>query len=483
MPDPIDDLSRFSQGFEGGDMPLSAAEVRRRGDRIRRRRNALVAGGAALAVGVVAVPVLALTGGGGDVDSDRDRIADGSKVVTLSEQDLLTDDDTEYTPGAADWFTTATYEGDGQSAFHPCAREGLTGLGAQAVWQRDFEMRNLLPDAPVEVVGGASFNEATAEFATEADARAAYDTVADWVVDCEGRIAGTDSYRVPQDPRPVDLQTAGEAVLIDAQWGPAPEEIDPFGDAAFINETGLVLIGKRLAVLTHTTVGQDYNFTDEEGGTPLERMIPRAAARLLPGDAVPTPAESDAPDDRSGAVSLGDGDQLLLEMAANDDGEPVRAEPAAAGVGRLELCGVVLDPGALAVERLAANASGPEYGEAREVLVLPSAEDADALAASIADTARDCPTQDVSGTTWRHRVTTREDQPLRTAVITRTYETDGQPQLGTETWVVSHQGPLVLLVASSGEGSPTPADVDRSTDELLQRLRGTMEWVLALSES
>lgn len=53
MSDPIKDLENF--GTEGTPMnPLPPSEVRRRGDRLRRRRNALTATGSALAVAVIA---------------------------------------------------------------------------------------------------------------------------------------------------------------------------------------------------------------------------------------------------------------------------------------------------------------------------------------------------------------------------------------------------------------------------------------------
>ncbi|NHA01673.1 hypothetical protein G5V59_23295 [Nocardioides sp. W3-2-3] len=83
-------------------------------------------------------------------------------------------------------------------------------------------------------------------------------------------------------------------------------EIDPTGDAAYINETGLLLQDDRIAVLAVTIVGQDYDFAPDAGGTPVERMLPTAAERLLPGagpddDTTPTTPEAtatatDAPD-------------------------------------------------------------------------------------------------------------------------------------------------------------------------------------------
>ena len=281
MSDPLEELSRFGAGLEGGGMPLSAAEVRRRGDRIRRRRNALVAGGAAFAVAAVAVPVFALAGDG-TPQSDRDRVATEptAQTVTIGEDDLLTDAETEHIPEAVDWFATDTVEGDGQAPAHPCARSSYAGLGAEAVLQRNFEMRNLLPDADKVVVETASLNETIAEFPTAVEARAAYDSVAEWILTCpDGRFPDADRVNIVPQARSVDLP-GGDAIIYDISWGPVPKELDPYGDEGFINETGIVLVDDRIAVITLTVTGQDYNFLPEDGGTPMERMIPPAAERL-----------------------------------------------------------------------------------------------------------------------------------------------------------------------------------------------------------
>ena len=64
MPDPIDELENFSTpGLRG---PLPAAEVRRRGTRLRRRNNALAAIG-----GVAAVAIIATAAGDPPASNDR----------------------------------------------------------------------------------------------------------------------------------------------------------------------------------------------------------------------------------------------------------------------------------------------------------------------------------------------------------------------------------------------------------------------------
>ena len=59
MSDPIDKLSRLGDALEGAPMPLPASEIRARGDRIRHRKHAVIAGASAAVVAAVAIPVVA----------------------------------------------------------------------------------------------------------------------------------------------------------------------------------------------------------------------------------------------------------------------------------------------------------------------------------------------------------------------------------------------------------------------------------------
>lgn len=68
MSDPLDERFRdFATGTPAMN-PASPADVRRRGDRLRRRRTALTAAGAALAVALIATPVALIATGGPDDD-------------------------------------------------------------------------------------------------------------------------------------------------------------------------------------------------------------------------------------------------------------------------------------------------------------------------------------------------------------------------------------------------------------------------------
>lgn len=284
MSDPLDRLSEFGSSFEGGTMPKSASEVRARGDQIRRRRRTLIAGGAAAAVAAVAIPV-AVGGGDGTEKIDPAPRPDRT-TVPLSTADLMRDTDTEYHPEAG-WATTATMPGDGQSVPNVCQQETLAGLGATAVFQRDFHWI----DEGLETYDGPALNyapqntlnQSIAEFETDDAARAAYDEYADWLADCTP--PGSDRYDAGE-PASVEPGVEGEAQTILSMYGPVPRSIDRFGDSSFILETGLVVTGNRLAVISQTIVGQDYNWPDEP--TPVTRMIPNAAERLLPDVPVDT---------------------------------------------------------------------------------------------------------------------------------------------------------------------------------------------------
>ncbi|KAB2809530.1 hypothetical protein F9L07_21190 [Pimelobacter simplex] len=451
--DPIEELSRFGAGLStgpgGGEMPLSAADVRRRGDRIRRRRTALVTGAAALAVAAVTVPVLALSLDGSQRDDSR---VANDRVKALSEADLLTDDDTVYSDGA-DWFTIDTFEGDGQAAFHLCARSKLAGLGAEDVFQRTYELRNLADDAPS--VSGDEFREVVAQFATTAEADKALQTIASWIDDCGERAVaeGTPDHRVLQTtPIEVGLDDS-DAQVIDAHYGPVPREIDPTGDAAYIAETGLVRVGNRIAILDSRIVGQDYTFLD---GTPVTRMIPRAAELLLPGTTpqatvttpgVPEPSEAAGATELPDDLPLADGWPEIdgdgsLEGPARDQ-EPFSFAP----------CGTDVPDAPEPADRITARWQEPEDFRGRQLSSYTSAAEARRAADAIVNAYRACPDgpRDDAGYVSHHAVADG-DLGDESWVLGRSSTFDGAPAPGLDVTYVVRVGNTLLLITGAGEG-------------------------------
>src|SRR5205085_2410540 len=126
MSDPIEKLNRLGDALEGAPMPLPASEIRARGDRIRRRKQTMVAGVSAAVVAAVAVPVVALTLGGNDnADAPvapQPSVSDPVPSAPLSAENLITDADAGKVYGAdSAWTAYDTYRGDGQDVYHPCA--------------------------------------------------------------------------------------------------------------------------------------------------------------------------------------------------------------------------------------------------------------------------------------------------------------------------------------------------------------------------
>ncbi|KRB78140.1 hypothetical protein ASE01_08275 [Nocardioides sp. Root190] len=232
-----------------------------------------------LAATAFAAPAL-LTACGSDATAD-DRAANPGTTRTVDVADLLTDADTVYSDGA-DWFRLATgnesLDGNGDLA-HPCLAQGLSGLGATDVVRADFELRN--SDAPDIEVKGDLFTQLIGQYDDEAAASAAYDQVLAALAKCEDRPGAITEYRSfePRDVQGAGADAGDRAQVVDAQYGPLPAALED-GDSAYIMETGVALVGDRVTVLTSVIVGQDYNFLEEDGGTPVNQMLPKAVDRL-----------------------------------------------------------------------------------------------------------------------------------------------------------------------------------------------------------
>ncbi|WP_435772069.1 hypothetical protein [Nocardioides sp. SYSU DS0651] len=220
-----------------------------------------------LAAALAAPALLTACGEGPAVPAAAGSVPDG-----VSAEHLLTDDDTVYVEGAADWFATSTWTRAGQELFGPCAMTGLADTGATSVAGREFELRNLEPDAPA--VRGDRLTQVVAEYPSEAAAIRAWSTVNGWLEECTGRPDELTDYRALQT-RKVPVPEA-DAVVTDSHFGPLPAELRD-GDATHLMETGVLRVGDRLTVVTSVVVGSDYDFI---GGTPVERMLVPAAERL-----------------------------------------------------------------------------------------------------------------------------------------------------------------------------------------------------------
>ena len=145
MSDPIDKLSRLGDALEGAPMPLPASEIRARGDRIRHRRHAVIAGASAAVVAAVAIPVVAFSLNNDEpkeIPPSNPSVTDSVPAPTLEfgESNLLTSKDAIYPNGGSDWVETETNPTGGiQPSFSPCEQTTLDSLGAEEVHRRYFD--------------------------------------------------------------------------------------------------------------------------------------------------------------------------------------------------------------------------------------------------------------------------------------------------------------------------------------------------------
>jgi hypothetical protein len=398
MSDPIEKLNRLGDALEGAPMPLPASEIRARGDRIRRRKHAVIAGASAAVVAAVAVPVIAITAG----DSSKEippadpSVSDPLPVppsALLSERNLLTDDQAIYPNGGSDWRPTETFPGDGQGTASPCQQSSVVGLGAGSVFQRHFEF--VVRDTG-DVEPTLTFNEVVAEFPSDREAQAAYEEIRGWYDDCTP--AGSEYYN-PGEFSDVPIGEVGLVGAAEVQlstYGPVDDALDPSGVEGWFLETGLVRIDDRIAVLTQLTHGQDYNWPE---GTPVFQMVPEAATQLVLGnESEQTPSEpaTDWP------TSIPAGFPLTSGWPEDDGSSEYQLDPPSADnqamipAGDLHACVFdAVDPRAVA--RLTARLSYGSDSYVRELQLLPTDQEAVTYLAQLWALYEGCPTDDQNG--------------------------------------------------------------------------------------
>lgn len=455
MSDPIEQLNSLGDALEGAPMPLPASEIRARGERIRRRKHAIIAGASVAVVAAVAVPVVALTVGGSDDDqpfTPEPTISDPLPVppsATLSERNLLTSKQAVYPNGGSDWRESGTFEGDGETSASPCQQSTFEGLGAGSVFQRDFEF--VVTDTG-EVEPTLSFNEVIAEFPSDREAEAAYLEIRGWYDDCTP--PGSDSY----DPGEFSDVPIGEVGLVGgaevqvSRYGPVDEELDPFGDEGWYLETGLVRIENRIAVITQLTHGQDYNWPE---GTPVFQMVPDAATQLAIGNedqpVDPTPSEpaidwptvipADFPLTSGWPEGVESSELFQLDPPSDDNQAMIPA-------GELNACLFdAVDPGAIA--RLTTRLSYGSDNYVRELQLFPTDQEAVTYLAQLRALYEGCPTDDQNGAppTFTTEV---GDGAVGEESVVITRASDG---IGREVINVVRVGNAVVVDLASDEGT------------------------------
>ena len=116
------------------------------------------------------------------------------------------------------------------------------------------------------------------------------------------------------------------------------------------------------------------------------------------------------------------------------------------------------------VDSRAAGASGPEYGESRDLRVFTDDLAAAGYVDGVADLLASCPTETVEGTERIQDVRQSLAGGEESLTVVQTFEQDGSVVLGANWWEVVRVGNAVLLTATGGEWMPG-ANLDQGIRE------------------
>jgi hypothetical protein len=354
MRDPIEELENFT--VPGTPMtPLPAAEVRRRGDRIRRRNNVLVGAAAVAVVAAIVTPVAMLA------DRDDARSVDPAPA-------------TDWVQKVPDGFPLSTGLFSEPPVTAQSGADDIVLCGTAAWSPTD-------PVATVDLAGAryaeneAHMGRTLALYPDAKAAEAAMSAIRSGVQDC------------PRDENGGGLPLVNELGSLDLsgdEWVTVVQQAENDGGFSDLTVWEVVRYGNALFVDTlFGSAGGEDAVTGSTGllagrseGVRSQLCVFSAEPCATP-PAIPEDSADPDPDPGTGegAVSAIPSGLQLGRGLSSSEGEPVDGPSATAeGVPALDLCGTSVWP-VTGVERLAVTVSGPEYRENRELVTFASSAD------------------------------------------------------------------------------------------------------------
>ncbi len=411
--------------------PLPPSDVRRQGDRLRRRNNVLAGVGAAVAVAVIVTP-LAILGSRGDGDASPD-----PAPTPRTEWRQSIPADFPLGDGMPDDAVVSADPPYGEVVME------TVNLCDAEVWSA-ADARDLLGAVWTNGIEGGE-QRTLAVYADDAAAEQAVRAFDDAI----GGGCSIGNQASSTDVTPLNSQgTLGWVESYVREGAPSGARVGQ-----------LTLVGNALLL--------DHVFVPEQSGAVAEQAaqtLADSASGVIEAMCVFSPlgcaGENEAPEttapDPDAITEIPDGIDITTGMAENESGEPVMATAEGEGVAELVICDTPTLPADGVRDRLAANASGPEYSDARELRTYGSAEEAQATIDGMVDAVEACPTEDFTTTTWVNTIT---DGTLGedSYTITTTYLENGEPTLGAIWRHVVRIGNAVFVSTGSGEAFPSPS--------------------------
>jgi hypothetical protein len=449
MSDPLQELRNLTQ--QGVDVtPLPASEVRRRGDRLRRRQHILAAVGGVAAIALIATPIALVSGGGHQALPPQGSESPSPTTTESATQTARPDQGTWLAtipagfPLAEGW-PEPTETGAGLGLTGPSADLAVDQPGAMcpatavsvppavdklaATWSQpeDFRSRQLLL------------------FASDGHAQ----QYADWVrtnfADCDGFETG-DGYIIASviDFQPATFAwTATLRSELQGEVAPGVQlvQVAVIGNAVLINAGSDH--GSDVGAMNNEYAGQVVDVLsamDVFAGTTQTSVSPQ------------TPVAHEITDDYP--LVEGWPDDSQAESASFGLEGPSRS------IAPMELtaCGQALAYPTY-VDRLSASWSNPEDYRHRQLMTFADADQAVAFVDEFAQIFRDCPVEPAGsdGYTPHHLVLDTRTGGQSVAVASY-YEYDGSPAIGLQLIHVVRLGRAVLLISEYNEGGAGPKD-------------------------
>ncbi|GAA4375663.1 hypothetical protein [Nocardioides caricicola] len=452
MPDPIDELENFS--IPGPPMnPMPAAEVRRRGDRIRRRNNALATVGGIAAVAVIATPFAVFAGGQSSPDDvDPAPAPQWSTTVPDSFDIAALPEGSTYSFEVVDGSTVDDVTLCGAPAFSTASNDpaGPATDTVGATW--------------TELESSGTADRTLAVYADGATAQTALDGFRQAVLDCgQDRTGGVSTVNdvvdraVPgaEDSFVYTNQVKNGALLFDM----TAYEVARVGNALYVANSHTSAGGDQAMDTVDLLIEHSAPVLDQMCVFSIEGCDP-ARPDASEGVDEPTgltgaipdsfPLEKGLPTDPQGGVGL-EGPSHDLDLAVYNLENNLRA------------CGVAATGLPKAIDTLNAGFRSPAAAVLRQLRTFDSVDEAQAYAEGVMAPFASCTEDPEGGVTKIYEVTPEEAGDHAASAMMRV-EVDGEPGVGYQLVQVVRVGQAVLqtLVVNDGEQlDQTPEDLRR----------------------
>ena len=163
----------------------------------------------------------------------------------------------------------------------------------------------------------------------------------------------------------------------------------------------------------------------------------------------------------------------ITDQMSSEDDTAISVSPQSVGMRALNLCGRKPLRGLKPTDRLAAEASGNEYSNTRDLMLFADVEQPAAVLADIRSSAAACPA-DALGPGSRLLTEVRDSTfGPDASVLVHTYEQDGKVGIGAEIIGVVQVGRALLVTSSYAEWDPA-TNLDEGIADESERLAETV---------